>query len=1618
LNTNTSSVILNRLVQALENSPFSTINSSTGSTTSTSSTSTSGSSANHHPNEHRSFTHEIGAPLSIVTRSRAPSGQIMNIPSPLNGTATVNEHYYGTNNNNSIVNSSTTVHASMYSPTTSYLSNNISYPPSLNSSPRNSNDNVLTVPVSASVENAGSIPSYKVMDDTMTNSYKYDDINYNNTDINDQSTNNILSNIIVKISSTENRDDAAGRYTLYIITVSAGNRTWTLARRYREFRALHGALHGMNHHNNNNSNQSSNVTPILSSEKRACLPKLPPKKYLGSMSAQFIEERRKQLETYLHGVLLIPGVWAVPELVAFLEDTATGALGGHIALSRMLARVEILEAACDEAQSRFTAYEDVIASQRDNAEALKAKCAALEAALQEATINSNKGNINKPQSMNNDKTNSTIVSHDLTDDANNNTSTINSISPPFSLIAPFSTPTYSIQPIDTLHAALSRLIPRNISTLPNEVDLRLDALLVAMQPSPERERMASRINQYIASLLKRALGAQVFPIGAYPSRTYLDIDPIGLCAFLCLGQERSWFMKVSEVLFSASDANYEESIYTSSSSDDADTPFGSFLLNDDADNYLNNTDSMALAASAALSSLGYGNDGQRNSFNGVNTNRRRSSMLSSRRNSSIAEIARANLSRQYGSNDDTNNDRRLSGGVTWDNTITIRDDIDGQTSSTSTPLANENTNGVDNFIRNRYDSNVSIGSRSSARTDGGTPLCKVRSVSFLSGRVKRITAEVDASSIAITANQMAELCFVALVEDADRSIGKNHLFKRSLLLCRAWAVFDSGYHAATSTMMSALHAAYNIQRGGPHRFSNKNNFSANLSLSLSTAATAADVATQQGAILTVSALISLPWRGWVTVMLWLFIRRKNVIHHPFQAFAWLLADLSVFPWDTHALSIHGAIPLEEVATVNATADVEARIDLVNNNNSRNTVNPPPARPPRTMNMKNGTDGFVDLTSNNNPMNTFSAPLPSTTPPPPADHFQFNYFTPPVELSPSSGPTETGYHPVSRIMDSDVFHVLPENELRIYRKKCYRRRTAGIVPPAGTTTGTNTNPTNDNNVSSATFVPQLNNSQPLRVRSICILDALDQLTNTCENIGARDGARLKQVLTAATHSLHHMLVYTHTISSSISPNTSPNNSPTNNSTTNTETTLPSLSLFPLILRNNSKNGINSNDNSPVVPAVNNFESDSEGEDTLEQNTNENLLGTDSKNTNTNAEESKLVVPNAPAEPTTIVIANTDNNDNRAFNIDATTKEGATALNQVDMFFRGCWTHYLPESAITYNPNKTTTYNVFDSARYHFITRVKAMADEIAIQKLRENPSVSNNSQIPTDIANSGIFDILQGDIESVSRNLEYCSFLLDAEVTAPALLSLASEILSEKGPLPVGEIGKLLQDATSNPNLSTVLKEKFGGLKRFLEGYPNMFILGNDHPFNPHVYRIASLSKIQLANLNSGRTIDGNDIAVPRPPLAGNNNNNSMDNLGLLNGSNNNNNMNNGLNMMGNNTMDDNSNMDGNNYNGKNRRKKNANNNNNTNNNNNNRMKGNKDNTMNNNNTINNSFLTDPTSNLLSLSNDDPMGLGLSNRTNNPLDFNDILLPMNNNNSALDMASLLKFDNNNKIIDDK
>lgn len=49
----------------------------------------------------------------------------------------------------------------------------------------------------------------------------------------------------------------------------------------------------------------------------------------------------------------------------------------------------------------------------------------------------------------------------------------------------------------------------------------------------------------------------------------------------------------------------------------------------------------------------------------------------------------------------------------------------------------------------------------------------------------------------------------------------------------------------------------------------------------------------------------------------------------------------------------------------------------------------------------------------------------------------------------------------------------------------------------------------------------------------------------------------------------------------------------------------------------------------------------------------------------------------------------------------------------------------------------------------------------------------------------------------------------------------------------------------------MLKEKFGGLKKFLESHSETFLIGKEHPFNPTVYLRKGLSDGEVAVVLAG-----------------------------------------------------------------------------------------------------------------------------------------------------------------------
>lgn len=116
------------------------------------------------------------------------------------------------------------------------------------------------------------------------------------------------------------------------------------------------------------------------------------------------------------------------------------------------------------------------------------------------------------------------------------------------------------------------------------------------------------------------------------------------------------------------------------------------------------------------------------------------------------------------------------------------------------------------------------------------------------------------------------------------------------------------------------------------------------------------------------------------------------------------------------------------------------------------------------------------------------------------------------------------------------------------------------------------------------------------------------------------------------------------------------------------------------------------------------------------------------------------------------------------------------------------------------------------------------------------------------------DVYFVEVSQLWHEILFCNFILQGIVSESALLSLCAEVLTERKILPVGEVGKIVSDIVASPFLSSQLKEKFGGLKKFLEKYPEIFVFSKDHPFNPHVVLKKFLTQEQMEMVEAGTSL--------------------------------------------------------------------------------------------------------------------------------------------------------------------
>lgn len=140
----------------------------------------------------------------------------------------------------------------------------------------------------------------------------------------------------------------------------------------------------------------------------------------------------------------------------------------------------------------------------------------------------------------------------------------------------------------------------------------------------------------------------------------------------------------------------------------------------------------------------------------------------------------------------------------------------------------------------------------------------VSNVSFVNTEIKMIRSMINGVSVDISTNQLQSLSSDALIERVDEFIGRNHLFKRSLLILKAWFHYESP----------------RFTHGGGSLFNSRD----------------------------------CKVNSWViaVLLIWTFNSKGKEIHFPLQALSHFFQIFNHFDWTSDAFTVRGPIPLNKL----------------------------------------------------------------------------------------------------------------------------------------------------------------------------------------------------------------------------------------------------------------------------------------------------------------------------------------------------------------------------------------------------------------------------------------------------------------------------------------------------------------------------------------------------------------------------------------------------------------------------------------------------------------------------------------------------------------------------------
>ncbi|TDH69437.1 hypothetical protein CCR75_007706 [Bremia lactucae] len=162
----------------------------------------------------------------------------------------------------------------------------------------------------------------------------------------------------------------------------------------------------------------------------------------------------------------------------------------------------------------------------------------------------------------------------------------------------------------------------------------------------------------------------------------------------------------------------------------------------------------------------------------------------------------------------------------------------------------------------------------------------VRNVTFINADVRVVKCTIDNISVDLTANRVGALGAVRLLDAMSTRVGRKNLFKKSLILIKAWCAHESSSFVQTAT----------AETGG-----------LNIPLGLSSLPQTV-MGASHGGFSTYAVN---------TIVMALFNEHGDALIHPLQALYLFLDRLAEFPWHESALSLHGAVSLCRLATMPA-----------------------------------------------------------------------------------------------------------------------------------------------------------------------------------------------------------------------------------------------------------------------------------------------------------------------------------------------------------------------------------------------------------------------------------------------------------------------------------------------------------------------------------------------------------------------------------------------------------------------------------------------------------------------------------------------------------------------------